>query len=674
MRADLKGLFWEDQPKSTEKRTPPARTWDRPDYLPHYAEAVAFDVPYFGADTLARAAAANEVLVLDTECAPNYFLVAFRSVQSGRVAHFEMREQRDNHTQPMWPRTVEWILENFQTVGFNSNTYDMPLIAMALAGYNCEAIKDASDRIINAGEPGWAVLRDLRVQMPQCNHVDLIEVAPLSASLKIYGGRLHVPRMQDLPFDPRKPLSAAQITVARWYCINTDLPTTAFMYIALKEQLELRAHLSVRYGIDLRSKSDAQVAEAVIRSHIEHLSGHRISAPDIEYGKIHKYTPPPWMHFHTEQMQHVLAQVCATDFEVADNGTIPLPESVEALHITMGRGTYQMGVGGLHSTEQRRAFVADGFSIRDIDVSSYYPKIILNTGLYPQHLGQHFTQVYKELVDQRLDAKARGDKAQAESLKIAVNGTYGKLSSPYSFLYAPEVGMHVTLTGQLALLMLIERLELAGISVISGNTDGIVALVEMNLKVDHEFKSIITQWEKLTGFETEESHYAFIGSRDVNNYIAIKTDGTTKNKGAFANPWAHTDDAKQAILRFHKNPVNTICIEAVEQFLIKGTPLITTIRASDDPRKFVTVRTVKGGAVKDGEYLGRAVRWYYAKGEKGEMVYALSGNKVPRTDGAKPLMDLPATLPADIDLEWYEREAQSLLVDIGAAPELEKFP
>ena len=55
-----------------------------------------------------------------------------------------------------------------------------------------------------------------------------------------------------------------------------------------------------------------------------------------------------------------------------------------------------------------------------------------------------------------------------------LNGTFGKTGSPYSVLFAPEMMIQTTITGQLALLMLIEHLETASISVISANTDGIV--------------------------------------------------------------------------------------------------------------------------------------------------------------------------------------------------------
>ena len=97
------------------------------------------------------------------------------------------------------------------------------------------------------------------------------------------------------------------------------------------------------------------------------------------------------------------------------------------------------------------------------------------------------------------------------------------------------------------------------------------------------------------------------------------------------------------------------------------TPVDVAILDCTDARRFITIRQVKGGAVYDGAYLGKAVRWYYAKGETRHIAYATNGNKVARSDGARPLMELPEALPADIDYQWYTAEAMSILSDVGAA-------
>ena len=270
-------------------------------------------------------------------------------------------------------------------------------------------------------------------------------------------------------------------------------------------------------------------------------------------------------------------------------------------------------------------------------------------------------QVYETIVSRRLAAKKAKDTITADMLKIVINGSFGKFGSKWSVLYAPDLMIQVTVTGQLALLMLIERLELAGVEVVSANTDGIV--FKHPRVMQGVIDQVVSQWEKDTSFETEETEYSALYSRDVNNYIAVKPNGKTKTKGAYSNPW---NDPFAAIFRFHKNPTNSICVEAVTDYLTKGVPIVETINACRDLSKFLTVRAVKGGGVKDGIFLGKAIRWYYAKDAGGPIIYAKSGNKVPKSEGARPCMDLPLSFPKDLDFERYEMESNEILKDIGA--------
>lgn len=673
MRNDIDGLFWNDEPakkrekKEVIKREPPERTWEAADYLPYLDEARAFPVPKFTEQSLWEAYQRGDSLILDVETYPNYFLAAFTSTVTGEVIYVEA----DDESPKIDGSKLEWLLSNFQTIGFNSNAFDLVMIVLALGGRSIEYIKDAADAIIQRGEYGRDILKANKLQIPrELNHIDLIEICPLSASLKIYGARLHTPRMQELPFKPNTWLSRDQKDIVRWYCVGADLVSTGFVWAALAEQRALRDKMTLRYGVDLRSKSDAQIAEAVIMQSLRKISGRKFSRPEIPPGTVFKYNAPAFLKFQTPLMQNVLEMVKAANFVVNDSGTIRLPENLAGLKFQLGNSIYRIGIGGLHSTEERQVAKADErYKLKDVDVASYYPKIILNTRLFPKHLGIDFLFVYGGIVDERLEAKAKKDKATAESLKILVNGTFGKLLQPGSFIYAPDLGFHVTIGGQLFLFMLIEMLELAGFEVVSGNTDGIVIRVDRTR--EKECDAIIKQWEAATGFETEETEYLALYSRDVNNYIAVKPDGKTKNKGYFNNPWADMkEDAKAAIMRFHKNPVNTICIEACAEFLVKGIPPIDTIRASRDITKFATVRNVTGGGVKiwddRNEYLGKSVRWYYSNQAPGEIVYARSGNKVPKSEGAKPILNLPKEFPEDIDYVWYEKETYSMLYSLGA--------
>ncbi|WBF76844.1 hypothetical protein PSV3_00142 [Septimatrevirus PSV32] len=74
---------------------------------------------------------------------------------------------------------------------------------------------------------------------------------------------------------------------------------------------------------------------------------------------------------------------------------------------------------------------------------------------------------------------------------------------------------------------------------------------------------------------------------------------------------------------------------------------------------------MRGGGEKNGRYLGKVVRWYYPKNEAGYIAYVSSGNKVGKTDGARPVMDLPTEFPDDINYDWYINEAVEMLYDCG---------
>lgn len=580
-------------------------------------------------------------IILDIECYKNYFLVMVQSVQTGKVVAFEQYAQRELQTDKL-----KAILAASEVITFNGTGYDLPLLSAAVSGASCEALRALSDTIVVENITPWQFYKRHMVLELRLNHIDLIEVAPGIASLKIYGGRLSAPKMQDLPIEPDALITPEQREELKLYCRN-DLDVTLRLYKRLEQQINLRRSMSRMYGVDLRSKSDAQIAEAVIVSELTKIRGTKPTKQKIPVGTFF-YTPPAFIEFESLDLTHALKQ----PFVVERNGTVSMPKELEKTKITIGSSTYQMGMGGLHSTEKCVTHESKGgYVLYDWDVASYYPSIILNCELYPKHLGRDFLDVYRAIVIERLSAKKNGDKVKADSLKIVVNGSFGKLGSPYSALYSPDLLVQTTVTGQLSLLMLIEKLERHGLHVVSANTDGIV--IKCDVRLEKHMRVIIQWWEEKTGFEMESSEYQSLHSRDVNNYVAVKYNGEVKTKGCFASAG------------LQKNTANEIAITAVKEYITKQVPLADTIRNCKDVTKFVTIRTVKGGAVKEGYDLGKAVRWYYATGETGYISYKSNGNKVARTDGAKPLMDLPDTLPEDVDYEWYIREAEDMLKGVG---------
>jgi hypothetical protein len=460
------------------------------------------------------------------------------------------------------------------------------------------------------------------------------------------------------------------------YCVN-DLDITGWLKTRLKAAIDLRQEMGKSYGIDLRSLSDAQISEKVIGNEIATSSGVYPRRPSLPQGLTFQFKNPDYAQFYTPELQKLHAKILDTVFMLNGDGKIKVltdkmvvVSATNLWSVKVGNATYRLGIGGLHSSEQRQTFFTDDKHVLlDRDVASYYPSIILNQRLYPDHIGPEFLNVYKDIVDRRLQAKRDKDKTTAESLKICINGCFGKLGSKWSIFFSPNLLAQVTISGQLSLLMLIEMLEWCGIPVVSANTDGIVIRCPQNRLVDAQ--TVVEQWEALTGFVTEETRYASIHSRDVNNYVAIGVDGSIKAKGAYVNEMSMKDRNRESLT---KNPNGSICSEAVMKFLqtCKQPHPVTieqTIMECKDITKFIYARRVNGGAVKDGQYIGKIIRWYMRFGEFGCIKYLeanVSGSKnvVSESTGSYPIMDL-RRVPTDIDYAWYIRKAHSILKDMG---------
>lgn len=577
--------------------------------------------------------------ILDIESFPNFFLVKFLRVADDFMMSFSFSGENTLKVD-----VIMGIIAKYEIITFNGVFYDIPVLRLALKGANSQTLKMASNQLIAGGMRVYEFEEEYQLRKMNIDFIDLIEIAPGDASLKLYMGRLHSKRIQDLPYPHDKFLTSEEMKEVDNYCGN-DLLGTKELLMELTPQIDLRRKMSEQYNLDLRSKSDAQIAEAVIRAEVFKKTKRKIAkAESIDE---FQYQLPEFVRIVDEGIYEALSE----PFLVGSSGKITMPKKLADLKINIGRTTYQMGMGGLHSTEKSvHHHTDDNYILCDYDVASYYPTIILNAGMYPRQLGPEFLEVYQELVTARLAGKKAKNMVIADSLRIAINGSFGKLGSIYSCLYAPDLLVQVTVTGQLCLLMLIYALEKHKIPVVSGNTDGIVVKCPRDMEEVMQF--IVSEWEEETGFTMERTDYSAIYSRDVNNYIAVKANGSVKTKGCFK------------VGGIMKNPTNEVCNLALVEYLTKGISFSQYVTECKDITKFISLRTVQGGAVQGNEYLGKVVRWYYAKDWRKTINYKTTGNTVPKTQGARPLMEF-GEFPKDIDYSWYIRECNTLLEAVG---------
>jgi len=574
----------------------------------------------------------REKIIFDIEISPNMFMVGFKKLD-GKVLQITTKTKLDK-TQCM---NIRKVINQYTLIGFNNSRYDNPMLLKALDGATTTELFKMSERVVKDNMPTFMTMRDFDLEpIRAMDTIDLMPPQPaVFASLKSLGVRLNSPKLQELPYAYDKVLSDKEIEVIAKYNIN-DLDVTIDLYKAIKGEITLREQMGEQYGTDLRSKSGAQVATAVLLK----MTKYQGAKPSIP--KSVRYVAPKCVQFNSYVLQGLLKRVEEHVFAInPKNGQPVNPDWLKKFPLTINNTPYQVGVGGLHDKRKKTTFRADDDTLLlDIDVASYYPSMMIEFGYAPKHI-KGFLDTYKRIYKTRLNAKRTGDKFVSNSLKLVLNSSFGLLGSMYSKFYSPDTMLQVTITGQLMLLMLIEEIEAEGVEVFYANTDGITLKLPKG-KLD-TIRNIVFDWELQTGMVMEENYFDSVHIRDVNSFVNITTDGEVKAKGVYAPP------------TLSKNNEYPIVFDAIKAHLKDGTPMEDVINSCTDVTKFVSGRAVAKGGHWKGKYLGKMVRFYYST--EGEPIYYINvhGNeaKVATTDGAKPMMDLVNTVPTDLDYDKY---------------------
>jgi len=167
------------------------------------------------------------------------------------------------------------------------------------------------------------------------------------------------------------------------------------------------------------------------------------------------------------------------------------------------------------------------------------------------------------------------------------------------FLYDRFAQMQVTINGQLMTMTLVESLELAGIHVVSANTDGIV--VKIPKGKEDLFKQITDEWNEINKMSADGEEYKHVVSRDVNNYYAIHNDGSIEYKGAL--------DPKQYLKDLKKGYDMPIVALAAFNYFEYNKPVMETLKEHKDILDFCKTQNV-----------GRQFEVVYDKVVNGEII------------------------------------------------------
>lgn len=360
--------------------------------------------------------------IIDTECYKNYWLFLAVNHKTGSSLEIELFGE-DAKLSEEQAKKIERLLLNHETISFNGLNYDIPMICAAMDVWDCSKLHKLSTKIITSQKVTWQILREHKLNVPAYKyHIDIIELPIGQASLKIYGGRIHTKKMQDLPIDPNALIQDTERSLMRKYCRN-DTQVTGELFDALRGQIDLRKEMTAQYGINLNSKSDAQIAEAIIKSELQKMydmSATKFKAKQYENNHVFRYSNPKIIEFKLEKLKSIFNRLINQEFIIGDNGAIICPDWLGE-RIVIGETVYQMGIGGIHSCEKAQHIKRENdFVLREQDVTGFYPNIIMQQRLYPDNLGKNFLKLYEKIVKQRTIAKKRSGeiKKELEILKL----------------------------------------------------------------------------------------------------------------------------------------------------------------------------------------------------------------------------------------------------------------
>lgn len=337
----------------------------------------------------------------------------------------------------------------------------------------------------------------------------------------------------------------------------------------------------------------------------------------------------------------------------------------DTLNVVVGGFRFDFGTGGIHgSLTETIVSSDDNYCIVDADVASMYPNIAIANRVFPQHLSEKFCDIYQDVYEQR-KSYPKGS-AENAMLKLALNGVYGDSNNQYSPFYDPQYTMTITINGQLSLCLLAEKLmNIDGLSLIQVNTDGVT--VKLPRQKMSEYEAICAAWQKQVGLELEFAHYSKMILRDVNNYIAVYTNGKVKRKGAY----------QYEGLGWHQDQGGLVIPMAAEAAMLHGISVTDFVRKHNNVYDFLLRTKVPRSSklvmmMADGsEVQHQNVCRFYACNAGGELIKIMP----PVGDAEEPRrISVAAGYPMwvcndirdfarkDIDYSYYIDAAQKLVI------------
>lgn len=584
--------------------------------------------------------------IYDVEAFPNCFTLSAEPLNGDQCSTWEISDFRDDRLYLF--QWFEWLRQT-QTpmIGFNNVFYDYRIIHFLMQNPNATAqdIYGENQRLFASQDRFGGQIWERDRFAPQ---IDLFKVNHFDNKAKTTSLKaLQINMRSRTVLESRVPfgtvLTRQQIEQDIIPYNVHDVKETKKFALHCKSAIDFRIGLMDQFGIEVLNYNDTKIGEKMLEKRLGDDVCYRIVPrfPGDNYGKREKRQTYrreiplrdiifPYVRFDNPEFQRVLnymqQQVLTPDDLDDPEAEIKTKGVFKNLSCMVGGVSFEFGTGGIHaSVSQKRFMAGNGYIIRDIDVASLYPSVAIVNSLAPAHLGEVFTAAYAELpIERKRWQKEKGKKCvEANSIKLAANGAYGKSNSKFSVLYDPQFTMTITINGQLMLCMLAEKLvNVPTLQIIQVNTDGITYMIHESYVP--QAQQIEADWQALTLLTLEDAQYSRMWIADVNTYIAEGLDGKLKQKGRLWHPDSldyATSISECQPPAWHKDFNPTIVPRAAVAAMVHNVPPEQFIRAHTDPFDFMCrVKVDRASRLElDGRQVQSTTR-YYVSHAGGNMV------------------------------------------------------
>jgi hypothetical protein len=536
------------------------------------------------------------VYVYDIEVFPNVFHCTVKNTETSELHKFEIscrRNQLDELVEFFHTVNTKYTFGDLYTTdikldtnilfcGYNNLHYDNAIINYIIDCYNimkykgyrdiCRSVFNLSKVITTSSEDDNSAWRKWKYMIcfDSFDILTMLYSNKLRVGLKEIQVTMQYKNVQEFVADWQADLPENQIDSMIDYNIN-DVNSTEELLNRCKKDIDLRIAIEDEYGVRVLSKDGVNIGMKILTQKYLEKTGQ--TWWDIKDLRSPMSVIPlnsvilPFIKYDSPILTRVLN-------DMKSQIVSPGRKGYENKFVFEGL-QYSVGVGGIHSVNKPEIIIPkEDEMLIDIDVASLYPSMLIEYEFYPKHLGPEFLEVYKQIKDERIEAKHNGNKVKNETLKLALNGLSGNLQNEHNFCYSPFAVMQIRINGQLLLLMLAEKLTQLGCRIVQANTDGLFVLLKKD--VYSKVNNVCREWEQLTRLTLEEERFKAMYQYAINDYFAITEDDKVKEKGMFITT-----------VKLGKGLTPKIIPKAVINFFKNGVPVEETIKGCKDIRDFL---------------------------------------------------------------------------------------